>query len=64
MNEPNATRRGPAADELTAIRQLLAEPPPPAADVVAAARARLERAARGTGAVRHAPRRPWRLGGS
>jgi hypothetical protein len=61
MNEPNATRRGPATDELTAIRQLLAEPPPPAPDVVTAARARLERAAQGTGVVRHAPRRPWRL---
>ena len=36
-------------DELTAVRQLLAEPPPPAPDVVAAARARLERATRDTG---------------
>jgi hypothetical protein len=49
-------------DELTAVRQLLAEPPPPAPDVVAAARTRLERATRGTGTPRwHAPRRPWRL---
>lgn len=31
-------------DELTAVRQLLAEPPPPAPDIVAAARASLERA--------------------
>ena len=61
MNEPNASRRGPATDELAAIRQLLAEPPPPAPAVVLAARARLERAARGTGGFRHAPRRPWRL---
>ena len=37
-------------DELTAIRQLLAEPPAPAPDVMAAARARLERATEGTGA--------------
>jgi hypothetical protein len=35
-------------DELTAIRQLLAEPPPPTPDVVTAARARLDRAARGS----------------
>ena len=49
-------------DELTAVRQLLAEPPPPAPEAVTAARARLERATRGTGAPRwHAPRRPWRL---
>ena len=49
-------------DELTAVRELLAEPPPPGPDVVTAARARLERATRGTGAPRwHAPRRPWRL---
>jgi hypothetical protein len=49
-------------DELTAVRQLLAEPPPPAPDVVTAARARLERATRGPGTPRwHAPRRPWRL---
>ncbi len=49
-------------DELTAVRQLLAEPPPPAPDVVAAARARLERATRDTGTPRwHAHRRPWRL---
>ena len=49
-------------DELTAVRELLAEPPPPAPDVVAAARVHLERATRGTGAPRwHAPRRPWRL---
>ncbi len=49
-------------DELTAIRQLLAKPPPPAPEVVAAAQARLERAAGGTGTPRwHAPRRPWRL---
>jgi hypothetical protein len=49
-------------DELTAVRQLLAEPPPPAPDVVAAARTRLERATRGTGAPRRfAHRRPWRL---
>jgi hypothetical protein len=49
-------------DELTAVRQLLAEPPPPAPDVVAAARAQLERATRGTGAPgRLASRRPWRL---
>jgi hypothetical protein len=49
-------------DELTAVRQLLAEPPPPAPDVVTAARARLDRATRGTGTSRwHAPRRPWRL---
>ena len=62
MNEPNPTRRSPEMDELTAVRQLLAEPPPPAPDVVTAARARLERATRGTGAPRwHAPRRPWRL---
>jgi hypothetical protein len=44
-------------DELTAIRQLLASPPPPAPDVVAAAQARLERAARGSGA------RGWRAQG-
>ena len=31
-------------DELTAVRQLLAERPPPAPDTVAAARASLERA--------------------
>ncbi len=50
-------------DELTAVRQLLAEPPPPAPDVVAAAQARLERATRRTGvAGRAVPRRPWRLG--
>jgi len=49
-------------DELTAVRQLLAEPPPPAPDVVAAARARLKRSARGTGSPRwRAPRHPWRL---
>ena len=49
-------------DELTAVRQLLTEPPPPAPDVVTAARARLERATRGAGTPRwHAPRRPWRL---
>ncbi|HXZ70636.1 MAG TPA: hypothetical protein VEH31_07180, partial [Streptosporangiaceae bacterium] len=61
MNEPTAGRRGPATEELTAIRQLLAEPPPPAPDVVLAARARLDRAARGTMGFRHAPRRSWRL---
>jgi len=62
-------------DELTAVRQLLAEPPPPAPDVVTAARARLGRAARGTGAPGGTPlaarggsrrqlawRRPWRAG--
>jgi hypothetical protein len=49
-------------DELTAIRQLLAEPAPPEPDVVAAARARLEHTTRGTGVPRwRAPRRPWRL---
>ncbi len=49
-------------DELTAVRELLAEPPPPAPDVVTAARTRLERATPGPGAPRgHAPRRPWRL---
>jgi hypothetical protein len=49
-------------DELTAVRQLLAEPPPPPPDVVTAARARLERATRDPGTPRwHAPRRPWRL---
>jgi hypothetical protein len=49
-------------DELTAVRQLLAEPPPPAPGVVAAARTRLERATPGTGAPgRLAPGRPWRL---
>lgn len=49
-------------DELTAIRQLLVEPPPPATDVVTAARERLGRAFGGTGAPRwHAPRRRWRL---
>jgi hypothetical protein len=49
-------------DELTAIRQLLAEPPPPAPDAVAAARARLDRATRDTGAPRrHSARRRWRL---
>jgi hypothetical protein len=55
-------------DELTAIRQLLAPPPPPAPDVVAAAQARLERAARGSGARgqrapgrRGRPSRPGRL---
>jgi hypothetical protein len=49
-------------DELTAIRQLLAEPPPPAPDVVAAARARLGRATGGTGAPRRRfPLRRWRL---
>jgi len=47
-------------DELTAIRQLLAPPPPPAPDVVAAAQARLERAAGGRGA--RGQRRPGRLG--
>jgi len=49
-------------DELTAIRQLLAEPPPPTPDVVAGARARLERATAGTGAPRrHFPVRRWQL---
>src|SRR5215469_5962465 len=49
-------------DELTAIRQLLAEPPPPAPDVVAAARARLEQATEGARAPRRcSPRRRWRL---
>jgi hypothetical protein len=57
-------------DELTAVRQMLAEASPPSPEVVAAARARLEFAARG-GAVprrltlrrpgRLALRRPWRL---
>jgi hypothetical protein len=46
-------------DELTAIRQLLT-PPPPAPDVVAAAQARLERAARGSAA--RGQRAPGRLG--
>jgi hypothetical protein len=50
-------------DELTAIRQLLAPPPPPAPDVVAAAQARLERAARGSAALRQrAPGRPGPAG--
>ena len=49
-------------DELAAVRQLLAEPPPPEPDVVTAARARLERATRDPGTPRwRAPRRPWRL---
>lgn len=48
-------------DELTAIRQLLAEPPPPAPDVIAAARTRLERATEGTRAPRRSVRRRWRL---
>jgi hypothetical protein len=49
-------------DELTAIRQLLAEPPPAAPDVTAAARARLERATEGHPAPRpRSVRRRWRL---
>jgi hypothetical protein len=44
MNEPNAPRRIDEMDELTAVRQLLAERPPPAPDIVAAARASLKRA--------------------
>jgi hypothetical protein len=49
-------------DDLTAIRQLLAEPPSPAPDVIAAARTRLERATAGAGAPRRRPvRRRWRL---
>jgi hypothetical protein len=45
MNEPNEPRRIEDMDELTAVQQLLAERPPPAPDIVAAARASLERAA-------------------
>lgn len=44
MNEPNAPRRNDDMDELTAVRELLAERPPPTPDTVAAARASLERA--------------------
>jgi hypothetical protein len=44
MNQPNAPRRNDDMDELTAVRQLLAERPPPAPEIVAAARASLERA--------------------
>jgi hypothetical protein len=45
MSEPNEPRRIEGMDELTAVQQLLAERPPPAPDIVAAARASLERAA-------------------
>jgi hypothetical protein len=45
MNEPDEPRRIDDMDELTAVRQLLAERPPPAPEIVAAARASLEQAA-------------------
>jgi hypothetical protein len=44
MNELNAPQRSHPMDELEAVQRLLAERPPPAPNVVAAARAGLERA--------------------
>jgi hypothetical protein len=44
MDELNAPQRSHPMDELEAVQRLLAERPPPAPDVVAAARAGLERA--------------------
>lgn len=44
MSERDAPRRNDEMDELTAVRQLLAERPAPSPATVAAARASLERA--------------------
>lgn len=76
MSEPNAPGWSDAMDELTAVRQLLAERPPPSPGAVAAARASLERAGlhgtpgrvplhlNGSGVMpgpgQPAPRRRWR----
>jgi hypothetical protein len=64
MNDPNAPRGNEDMDELTAVRQLLAERPPPAPATVAAARASLERASLGEGGRNGEPGRvPLRLNG-
>jgi hypothetical protein len=68
VNDPNRRPAHPVpGDDLTMVRHLLAEPPPPAPDIVASARAALDRATRDNlGRGRHPhpalrPRRRYRL---